>query len=65
MAPSYQVPLARAVKVAVGMPEVAVGLIIDFDHAESIVATGDADMVALARGILRAAVQKSATVAAA
>ncbi|RJE82039.1 NADH:flavin oxidoreductase/NADH oxidase [Paracoccus onubensis] len=52
IAPGYQVPLARAVKAAVEMPVVAVGLITDFDHAESIVATGDADMVALARGVL-------------
>ncbi|WP_313351632.1 NADH:flavin oxidoreductase/NADH oxidase [Paracoccus sp. (in: a-proteobacteria)] len=52
VAPGYQVPLARAVKAAVDMPVVAVGLITDFDHAESIVATGDADMVALARGVL-------------
>jgi len=50
--PSYQVPLARAVKTATGMPTVAVGLITDFDQAEAIIATGDADMVALARGIL-------------
>jgi 2,4-dienoyl-CoA reductase-like NADH-dependent reductase (Old Yellow Enzyme family) len=50
--PGYQVPLARAVKQAVTMPVVAVGLITDYDHAESIVATGDADMVAIARGIL-------------
>ncbi len=50
--PGYQVPLARAVKQAVGIPVVAVGMITDFDHAEAIVATGDADMVALARGIL-------------
>lgn len=50
--PSYQVPLARAVKQAVGIPVVAVGLITDFDQAEAIVATGDADLVALARGIL-------------
>ncbi|MFC3059924.1 NADH:flavin oxidoreductase/NADH oxidase [Paenirhodobacter populi] len=52
VAPGYQVPLARTVKAAVDMPVVAVGLITAFDHAESIVATGDADMVALARGIL-------------
>ncbi len=52
LAPGYQAPLARAVKAAVDMPVVAVGLITDFDHAESIVATGDADMVALARGVL-------------
>ena len=50
--PGYQVPLARAVKQAVGMPVVAVGMITDFDHAEAIVATGDADLVAIARGIL-------------
>ena len=50
--PGYQVPLARAVKQAVGMPVIAVGMISDFDHAEAIVATGDADLVAIARGIL-------------
>lgn len=50
--PSYQVPLARAVKQAVDIPVVAVGLITDFDQAEAIVATGDADCIALARGIL-------------
>jgi 2,4-dienoyl-CoA reductase-like NADH-dependent reductase (Old Yellow Enzyme family) len=50
--PSYQVPLAREVKRAVCMPVVAVGLITDFEQAEAIIGTGDADMVALARGIL-------------
>ena len=50
--PSYQVPLARAVKQAVGIPVVAVGLITEFEQAEAIVGTGDADLVALARGIL-------------
>ena len=50
--PGYQVPLARAVKQAVAIPVVAVGMITDFDHAEAIVATGDADLVAIARGIL-------------
>ena len=50
--PSYQVPLARAVKAAVDMPVVAVGLITSFEQAEAIVGTGDADLVALARGIL-------------
>jgi 2,4-dienoyl-CoA reductase-like NADH-dependent reductase (Old Yellow Enzyme family) len=50
--PSYQVPLARRVKAAVSMPVVAVGLINDFDQAEAIVATGDADLIALARAIL-------------
>ncbi len=50
--PSYQVPLARAVKQAVSIPVVAVGLITDFEQAEAIVGTGDADLIALARGIL-------------
>jgi 2,4-dienoyl-CoA reductase-like NADH-dependent reductase (Old Yellow Enzyme family) len=50
--PSYQVPLARAVKAAVDIPVVAVGLITSFEQAESIVSTGDADFIALARGIL-------------
>jgi 2,4-dienoyl-CoA reductase-like NADH-dependent reductase (Old Yellow Enzyme family) len=50
--PGYQVPLARAVKQAVDMPVVAVGLITGFEQAEAIVGTGDADLVALARGIL-------------
>ena len=31
---------------------VAVGLITEFEQAEAIIATGDADFVALARGIL-------------
>ena len=52
VAPGYQVPLARAVKQSTSMPVVAVGLITNYDHAEAIVASGDADMIALARGIL-------------
>lgn len=50
--PSYQVPLARAVKSAVQMPVVAVGLITGFEQADAIVSTGDADLIALARTIL-------------
>lgn len=50
--PNYQVPLARAVKLATQMPVVAVGLITEFNQAEAIIATGDADMIALARGML-------------
>ncbi|MFC3569837.1 NADH:flavin oxidoreductase/NADH oxidase [Paracoccus simplex] len=50
--PSYQVPLARAVKQAVGIPVIAVGLITEPEQAEAIVATGDADMIALARTVL-------------
>lgn len=50
--PNYQVPLARAVKAATRMPVVAVGLITEFEQAEAIVSTGDADLIALARAIL-------------
>ena len=50
--PSYQVPLARAVKAATRMPVIAVGLITEFEQAEAIVGTGDADLIALARTIL-------------
>lgn len=50
--PSYQVPLARAIKETTTMPVVAVGLITDFEQAEAIIGTGDADIVAIARAIL-------------
>ena len=52
LGPGYQVPLARAVKQAVKMPVVTVGLITDFTQAEEIIATGDADLIALARAML-------------
>jgi len=52
LGPSYQVPLARAVKRATALPVVAVGLITDYEQAEAIVGTGDADLVALARAML-------------
>lgn len=49
VSPSYQVPFARAVRREVGIPVVAVGLITSFEQAEAIVATGDADLIAIAR----------------
>lgn len=48
MGPSYQVPLACAVKSAVRIPVIAVGLISGFEQPEAIVATGEADLIALA-----------------
>ena len=45
-------PLARAVKRATAIPVIAVGLITEFEQAEAIVGTGDADLIALARTIL-------------
>jgi len=50
--PSFQVPLARAVKQATKAPVIAVGMITEFAQAEAIVGTGDADVIALARAIL-------------
>jgi 2,4-dienoyl-CoA reductase-like NADH-dependent reductase (Old Yellow Enzyme family) len=50
--PNYQIPLARAVKAAVKMPVVGVGMITDFEQAEAIIGTGDADLIALARAML-------------
>ena len=50
--PNYQVPLARAVKAAVAMPVIAVGLITEPEQAEAILVTGDADLIAIARAAL-------------
>ena len=50
--PNYQVPLAREVKRAVTMPVIAVGMITEYEQAEAIVGTGDADLIAIARGAL-------------
>jgi 2,4-dienoyl-CoA reductase-like NADH-dependent reductase (Old Yellow Enzyme family) len=52
LGPGYQVPLAQALKEATGLTTMAVGLITEPKQAEEIVATGKADMVALARGML-------------
>ncbi len=52
LAPGYQVPFARRIKADVGLPTIAVGLITEPEQAEAIIANGDADAVALARGIL-------------
>lgn len=50
--PLYQLPLAEAVKEATGVTTIAVGLITEPRQAENIVASGKADFVALARGML-------------
>jgi NADPH2 dehydrogenase len=52
LAPGYQVPFAQAIKEATGLTTIAVGLITQAAQAEDIVASGKADMVALARGML-------------
>ena len=50
--PGYQVHLSRAVRQRAGIATIAVGLITEAEHANSIIANGDADIVALARGML-------------
>jgi len=52
LGPGYQVPLARDVRRATGAVTMAVGLITEPRQANAIVAGGDADLVALARGLL-------------
>jgi len=52
LAPGYQVPLAQAIRAATGVTTIAVGLITEARQAEEIVASGKADMVALARAML-------------
>jgi 2,4-dienoyl-CoA reductase-like NADH-dependent reductase (Old Yellow Enzyme family) len=52
LAPGYQVPFAQAIKMATGVTTIAVGLITEAKQAEEIVASGKADMVALARAML-------------
>jgi NADPH2 dehydrogenase len=52
LGPGYQVPFAKALREATGVTTVAVGLITEAKQAEEIIASGKADMVALARGML-------------
>jgi 2,4-dienoyl-CoA reductase-like NADH-dependent reductase (Old Yellow Enzyme family) len=52
LAPGYQVPLAERIKAEVGLPTIAVGLVTEPKQAEAIVASGQADLVALARAML-------------
>lgn len=50
--PNYQVPFADRIHREVEMPVIAVGMISEPEQAEAIVATGQADMIALARAVL-------------
>jgi 2,4-dienoyl-CoA reductase-like NADH-dependent reductase (Old Yellow Enzyme family) len=53
LAPGYQVPFAARVRSEAGIATAAVGLITEVEQAERIVADGDADLVLLARELLR------------
>ncbi|WP_428565535.1 MAG: NADH:flavin oxidoreductase/NADH oxidase [Solidesulfovibrio sp. DCME] len=50
--PGYQVPFAARIKKETGLKTIAVGLITEPWQAEAIVSSGQADLVALARGML-------------
>ncbi len=52
LGPGYQLPFAEGIKRGAGVTTMAVGLITEPDEAERIVASGQADLVALARGML-------------
>jgi 2,4-dienoyl-CoA reductase-like NADH-dependent reductase (Old Yellow Enzyme family) len=52
LGPGYQVPFAEAVKKATGVNTIAVGLLTEAQQAEQIVASGQADLVAIARAAL-------------
>jgi len=52
LGPGYQVGFAQAIKQATGLATMAVGLITEPQQAEETIASGKADMVALARGML-------------
>ena len=51
--PGYQVPFAERIRRDAGIPTGAVGLITDAHQADAIVAKGQADLVLLARELLR------------
>ena len=50
--PGYQVPYAEAVRKGAGVATMAIGLILDAELAETIIASGKADLIALARPAL-------------
>ena len=51
--PGYQVPFAERIRRETGVPTGAVGMISEPAHAEKVVATGEADVVLLARALVR------------
>ncbi len=51
--PGYQVPFAETIRREAGIPTGAVGIIVSAEQAEEIIASGKADLVLLARELLR------------
>ncbi len=52
VAPAFQVPFAEQIRREAGVATMAVGLILDAETADGIVASGQADLIALAREVL-------------
>lgn len=52
LGPGYQLPFAERIRAETGLPTIAVGLITEAEQAEAIVATGQADLVGVARAML-------------
>ena len=52
LVPGYQIPFAERIKAETGMPTIGVGLITEPAQAEQIIASGQADLIALARAML-------------
>ncbi|WP_144294796.1 NADH:flavin oxidoreductase/NADH oxidase [Rhodoligotrophos appendicifer] len=50
--PGYMVPFARAVRREAGIQAMAVGMIVTAQQADQVIASGDADLVAVGRGFL-------------
>jgi len=53
LGPGYQVPFARQIRAGAGLPTAAVGMITEAQQAESIIRGEEADLVLLAREMLR------------
>ncbi|PWJ10056.1 NADH:flavin oxidoreductase/NADH oxidase [Jannaschia seohaensis] len=51
--PGFQVPYAERIRHETGLPTIAVGMITDPIHANSVIAEGRADLVSMARQFLR------------
>ena len=53
LGPGYQVPFAGRIRKETGIPTAAVGMITEAKQANDIIANGEADIVLLAREMLR------------
>ena len=52
LGPGYQVPFAAKVRQEAGIVTQAVGLIVEPSQAEAVIASGEADWIAIARGFI-------------